>query len=114
MIGWSLSELAYNDNIRERLGMEAPLDVAEVNLNAHHVYTNGSFTGFRNIHRARWRYRAKKREEAGKATYNVAKAGWAAVFFAKGHPPSRDIEQRPEWSGTQGEFGGIFRRKGDY
>ena len=86
MIGWALRELTYNDNIRERVGMDMPLDVAEVNLNAHHVYTDGSLTGFRNIHKARWRDRAKKREEAGHATFNIAKAGWAAAFFAKGPP----------------------------
>ena len=40
-------ELTYNDNIRVRLGIEVPLNVAEVNLNAHHIYTDGSFTGFR-------------------------------------------------------------------
>ncbi len=108
MIGWSLSELTYNDNIREKLGMEAPLVVAEVNLNAHHVYTDGSFTGCRNVHKSRWRDRANKREEAGKATYNVARAGRAAALFAKGHPPGKDTEPRPEWSGTHGEFSGIL------
>ena len=65
MIGWSLKELTYNDNIRERSGLEPQLDVAEVNLNAHHVYTDGSFTGFRNVHRARWRDRAKKKRGGG-------------------------------------------------
>ena len=38
-IGWALVELTYNDNIRERLGLEVPLNVAEVKLNAHHIYT---------------------------------------------------------------------------
>ena len=97
MIGWAVTELAYNDSICGRLGMEAPLDVAEANLNAYHIYTDGSFTGFRNIHKARWRDRVQKREEAGKAKVNVAKAGWAAVFFARGASPKIDSDQRPEW-----------------
>ena len=81
-IGWELREFSYNDSIRERVGMDTPLDVAEVNLNAHHVYTDGSFTGFRNIHQARWRDRAERREQVAKPTVNNAKAGWAAFFFS--------------------------------
>ena len=80
-IGWELRELNYNDSIRERVGMDTPLDVAEVNLNAHHVYTDGSFTGFRNIHQARWRDRAKRREQVAKPMANKAKAGWGRGLF---------------------------------
>ncbi len=75
MIGWLLSELTYNDNLRERMGMEAPLDVAEVNLNAHHVYTDGSFTGFRNIHKSRWRDRAKKKGGGGQCYLQCGQGG---------------------------------------
>ncbi len=51
----------------------------------------------------------RKQPEAGKATYNVAKAGGAAAFFAQGHPPNKDTENRPAWSGVHGELSGILR-----
>ena len=109
MIGWKLTELTYNDTIRERLGMEAPLYVAAVNLDAHHIYTDGSFTGFTNVDMDRWRGRAKRREQQGVARVNVAIAGWAAVFFAKGEPPKKEEGQKPEWFGGAGDFGGVIR-----
>ncbi len=83
--------------------------MAEVNLDAHHIYTDGSFTGFCNIHKARWRDRAKGMEQAGEAEVNGAKAAWAAVFLAKGAPQKMDSYQKPDWQGMAGELGGILR-----
>ena len=39
----------YNDLIRENLGMEVPLEAAQIMQDAYHVYTDGSFTGYRNV-----------------------------------------------------------------
>ena len=106
-IGWAMVELTYNDNIRERSGLEVPLDVAEVNLNAHHIYTDGSFTGFRNA--TRGRASRNKREDPKKRIHKAPTAGWAAAFFEKGHPPNGDTMDLPEWNGGNGQFSGILR-----
>ena len=44
-----MTELDNNDLIREDLGMEVPLEAAQIMQNAYHVYTDGSFTGYRNV-----------------------------------------------------------------
>ena len=82
-IGWMLTELAYNDTIRVKIGLEAPVEVAEIMHTAYRVYTDGSYTGAKSIHtRSR---RTKQRKESKEETNFVrAKAGWAAVFFDKG------------------------------
>ncbi len=49
-IGWRVEELTYNDEIRERLGMESPVDIVEITQDAYHIYTGGSYTGFRSLH----------------------------------------------------------------
>ncbi len=47
-IGWQLREIDYNDNIRERAGMDTPLDIVDIMQSAYHIYTDGSFTGHKN------------------------------------------------------------------
>ena len=92
-IGWMLTELAYNDNIRVNIGLEAPVEVAEIMQTAYHVYTDGSYTGAKNIHtRSR---RTKQRKESEEETNFVrAKAGWAAVFFDKAPPHHHHHHER--------------------
>ena len=51
-INWQQAEIDYNDKIREGVGTERPVDVAEIAQNAYHIFTDGSFTGHRN-HRGR-------------------------------------------------------------
>ncbi len=58
-IGWKVEELTYNDEIRERLGMEQPVDIAEIKKTAFHIYTDGSYTGYRHLH-ARSRHTKKE------------------------------------------------------
>ncbi len=41
--------MTCNDEIRERLGMEAPVGIAEITQDAYHVYTDGSYTSFRSL-----------------------------------------------------------------
>ncbi len=48
-IGWKLEEPTFDDGIREGLGMEMPVDIAEITQDAYHVYTDGSYTGFHNL-----------------------------------------------------------------
>ena len=82
-----LTELSYNDDIRVRIGMEAPVEVAEVMRSAFHVYTDGSYTGAKNKHTRTLRTKQRAREEEAKEGFAKAKAGWAAVFFNQGPPP---------------------------
>ncbi len=41
-MGWQLTEITYNDDIRVKVGMEPPIEVAEVMHSAYDVYTDGS------------------------------------------------------------------------
>ena len=61
-IGWLLNELSYNGEIRERAGMELPVDVAEIMKDTYHVYTDGSLTGHRNL-------TARSKHRRGKCTF---------------------------------------------
>ena len=87
-IGWMLTEFTYNDDIRVKIGLEPPVDVAEIMQSAFHVYTDGSYTGARNIHTRSRRTNQRKDKEKH---FVEAKAGWAAVFFDKGPPPSTEM-----------------------
>ncbi len=59
-IGWQQTEFTYNDDIRVKVGMEHPIEVAEVMHSAYHVYTDGSYTGARNTHARSLRPKQRK------------------------------------------------------
>ena len=80
-IGWQLKELTFNDEIRERAGMEMPVTVAEILQNAYHVYTDGSYTGLRHLAERSAKHKRDK-------TLRPEIAGWGAAFFEEGPPPS--------------------------
>ena len=42
-VGWVVKEIDYTDNLRERVGMDIPLDIAGIMKNAHRIYTDGAF-----------------------------------------------------------------------
>ena len=94
-IGWMLTELTYNDNLRAKIGLEAPVEVAEVMHTALHVYTDGSCTGAENIHtRSRRANHRENRRDAAKTDFIKAKARWAAVFYNRGAPPRAEFWSR--------------------
>ena len=99
-MGWQLTEITYNDDIRVKVGMEPPIEVAEVMHSAYHVYTDGSYTGARNTHARSLRPKQRKARGDAEEGFTKEKAGWAAVFYEKGSPP-REEECYPLTDGDQ-------------
>ncbi len=80
--GWVIRELDFNDGIRERVGMNIPVDIAELMKDAYHIYTDGSFTGHRS-----YTAKAKHNREKQAPNKTAPKAGWGVAVFKKGPPP---------------------------
>ena len=82
-INWQPAEIDYNDKIREGVGTERPVDVAEIAQNAYHIFTDGSFTGHRS-HQGRHKNRAPRNN----LPPTPCKAGWGVAFFDRGPEPT--------------------------
>ena len=82
-INWQPVEIDYNDKIRESVGAEMPVDVAEIAQNAYHIFTDGSFTGHRN-HMGRHKNRAPRNN----LPPTPCRAGWGVAFFDRGPEPT--------------------------
>ncbi len=90
-IGWVLVELDYNDGICERVGMDIPVDIAEIMKDAYHIYTDGSFTGHR-CHTAKDKC-SRRKQATNNAT--ACKAGWGVAIFDRGPPPQDEDDILP-------------------
>ena len=77
--GWQLRETDYNDNSREKAGMDIPLDIVDIMQNGYHIYTDGCFMGYKN-------YTAKDRHSRERLVARkkaACKAGWGVAFSTR-------------------------------
>ncbi len=84
-IGWMLTDRTYNDDIRVKVGLELPVEAAEVMHSAYHVYTDGSYTGARNTHARSLRYKQRKHVKTRRRVSLKRRLGGRRSSTRKGH-----------------------------
>ena len=57
------------------------------------------------------RKKGMRKDTDKKRSHRVPIAGWAAAFFAKGHPPNAGTVDLPEWNGGHGFLTASYEEK---